>query len=615
VLDALSQAEARAFVETLGADELEPVTAGRIVETAEGNPLFLEQLVAVRAEQGLATLPPSIEAVLAARIERLAPDERAVLLHASVEGRSFHHGAVAALMAQGDAPDAISGALMGLVRKQLVRPDRPEFAGEDAFRFGHALIREAAYRGMPKRLRADLHERFAGWLEAKPRVADEILGYHLEQTVRLRREIGAIGDRDRALAAEAADRLSTAARAALVRGDAAAGARLLERAVDLLGPEDAGRLELLSALAAALIDAGRLADAGRCLAEAIERAVLEKDTRLESRARVDQQLVRLHEGTSGGHEHARHVADTALAHLERHGDDLGQCRAWRLVAWIDWVECLSGRADEAWQRAATHARRADDERELFDILGWRASAAVFGPTPVPLAIRRCEEIREQVASSPVAVAVTLQPLGLLHAMTGDFELARRLIREGNEILDELGRMDWAVSHQEAMVEMLADRPEQAESRLRPGYEKLDRMGERELLATTAALLAHAVYAQDRPEEAEELCRVSERIAPAEDVATQVMWRSVAARIRAKRGEADAAEALARRAVQIAQATDLLVLHADALLNLEEVARLGERSAEAHSAARAALELYEQKGTLVSAARARSRLQATPARAR
>ena len=100
------------------------------------------------------------------------------------------------------------------------------------------------------------------------------------------------------------------------------------------------------------------------------------------------------------------------------GDDLGQCRAWRLRAWIDWIEGLVGRADEAWQRAATHARRAGDERELFEILGWRASAAVFGPTPVPEAIRRCEQIREQVRDSPVAVAMTLHPLGLLHAMTG-----------------------------------------------------------------------------------------------------------------------------------------------------------------------------------------------------
>ena len=402
-LEALSDSQARSLVETLVPGGLDLRMIGRILEMADGNPLFLEQLVAVRAQQDLETLPLSIEAVLAARIERLEPDERAVLAHASVAGRTFHHGALAALM-PAEAQQAIAPSLMGLVRKQLIRPDRTEFAGEDAFRFAHALTREVAYLGLPKRLRADLHERLAGWLKTMPRVPDEILGYHLEQAVRLRVEVGAAGEQDRALAAEAADLLAIAARAARTRGDAAAGADLLESAVSLLAADDPGRTELLSALGAALVEAGRLKDADRYLSEAIERAALEHDARTESRALVDQQLMRLHAGTGGAHEDARRVVEEELAHLEQGGDDLGQCRAWQLRASIEWIECLLERADEAWQRAATHARRAGDERELFEILGWRASAAVFGPTPVAVAIQRCEQIRRQVRDSPVAVA-------------------------------------------------------------------------------------------------------------------------------------------------------------------------------------------------------------------
>ena len=222
-----------------------PARADSIVATAEGNPLFLEQLLAVKAEGELTTLPPSIEAVLAARIDRLEPGEREVLVHASVEGRSFHAGAVAELMAECE-PDAVGTALMGLVHKQLVRPDRPEFAGEDAFRFPHALIRDAAYGGMPKRLRAELHERLAGWLGRSRASRDEILGYHLEQACRYRAELGHADEHDRALAGEAAERLAAAAQAALARGDAAAAARLLERAVALLPPEDPARPALLS---------------------------------------------------------------------------------------------------------------------------------------------------------------------------------------------------------------------------------------------------------------------------------------------------------------------------------------------------------------------------------
>jgi len=278
---------------------------------------------------------------------------------------------------------------------------------------------------------------------------------------------------------------------------------------------------------------------------------------------------------------------------------------WSKRAWIEWIESRAAAADEAWGRAAEHARRAGDERELFEILGWRASAAAFGPAPVPEAIRRCERIREQLASSPVAVAVTLHPLGLLHAMTGGFDRARRLVGEANEILGELGRMEEAVSHHEALVELLAGRPAEAEARLRPGYEKLERMGERTRLGTTAAMLAQALFDQDRHREAEELCQASERIAAPDDVVTQALWRGVWAKIRARAGELDEAEALAREAVRILEPTDLLTDRGNALLDLAEVLRLGGRAAEADMIARGGLELYERKGNLVSAARARS----------
>ncbi len=224
---------------------------------------------------------------------------------------------------------------------------------------------------------------------------------------------------------------------------------------------------------------------------------------------------------------------------------------------------------------------------------------------MPEAIRRCERIRGQVRSSPVAMAETLHPLGLLHAMTGDFDLARRLVGEANGILDELGRMEQAVSHHEALVELLAGRPAEAEARLRPGYEKLERMGERTLLATTAAMLAQAVYAQDRHPEAAELCLASERIAAPEDLATQALWRGVRAKIRAHEGDLDEAYALAHEAVRLVESTDLLNDRGDSLLALAEVLRAGGRASEAKDAARRGLECYERKGNLVSAARARS----------
>jgi DNA-binding SARP family transcriptional activator len=601
-LDPLARAEALALIEAVAGAQLEPTAAGRILTTAEGNPLFLEQLVAIGAQTELAPLPPSIEAVLAARIDRLEQAERDVLVHGAVEGRTFHAGAVAELA--GVRREAIGPALMGLVQRQLIRPDRAEFAGEDAFRFAHALIRDSAYGGMPKRLRADLHERVAGWVDERG-ARDEIVGFHLERAFHYRLELGALGDGDRGLAARAAQRLSQAARAALVRGDATASARLLERVVPLVEPTDPARPALLTTLGAAMVEAGRLAEADGVLAEAIAHAEDADDTRAESRARVERELERLHAGSSDGTGESRRIAAAALQEFERDGDDLGRSRAWRLHALIEWVECRTGAADEAWRHAAAHARGAGDERELFAILGWRASAAAFGPTPVPDAIRRCVRIREQVAISPVAVAFTLHPLGLLHAMTGDFDRARELVAEANAILDDLGGMHEAVSHHAALVELLAGRPADAEARLRAGYDQLQQMGEQTLLATTAAMLAQAVYAQERDDEAAALCRVCERIAAPEDVTAQALWRGVSAKLRARAGELAAAEGLAREAVRLLEPTDLLSHHGDALLELAEVLRLAGRADAAAGAARQGLALYERKGNVVAARRARS----------
>jgi DNA-binding SARP family transcriptional activator len=618
-LEPLAADDAATLLDALA--EVPPPAWGRkqLLAAAAGNPLFLEQLVASLGEQrwgvGEPPLPPTIQALLAARLERLGPGERAVLACAAILGMSFTVPAITELLPE-EARAPLGRHLQAIVAKGLVEPRRSNTTAEEDFRFRHILVQQAAYRSVPKSLRADLHERFARWLT---RIAgqsagdDEILGYHLEQAYRYRTELGRAGPQERALAAQAAERLAAAGRAALTRSDLPAGARLLERAVALLLPEDPARSALLPTLGLALLESGRLADADRILEEAIERASAGKDPRLEARARVEQQFLWLQAEPGKGIERARRVTDAALGILGEHGDDLGLCRAWCLRAKIAWIEGLVAAADGAWRRAAEHARRAGDERELFEILCWRASAAVLGPTPVAEAIGRCTKLRDQVRASPVAVAVMLHPLGLLHALRGDFDQARRLIREGNEILDDLGRLQSAVSHHEALVEMLAGQPAAAEARLRAGYAKLEEMGEGTLLATTAAMLAQAIHAQDRHQEADSFCLVSERTVAAEDLPTQVMWRGVRAKILGRQGRAGEAEALAREAVRLSEPTDLLTMRADALVDLAEVLELRGSAAEADATARQGLALYEQKGDLVSAARIRLHLAAgTPA---
>ena len=604
-LEALPEADARNLVESLTSGELGPLETARIVRTAEGNPLFLEQLVATDEERGeTTTLPPTVQAVLAARIAGLDPAERTVLERASVEGRNFGWGSVSALLPEGERRN-LGEHLMALVRRQLIQPNPAASSVEDAFRFTHVLIQEAAYEGVPKEVRADLHERLARRLGSKSESEDEIVGFHLEQSYRCRAELGLVGEHERQLAAEATVRLEAAGRKALALGDSEACGNLLGRATSLLPPDDPTRLALLPTLGAALLEAGQLAEADRVLTEAIERSA--GDEVLHARARVEQQFVRL-QTRAGAIDDVERVADAGLRVFEEHADDVGQIRAWSLKAYGAWIGGQAAQADEAWRRGAEHARRAGERRELFEILDWRASAAVIGPTPVDQAIELCLDIRQQVRSSPVALAETLHPTAVLHAMRGEFDHARSLVREGNAIIEDRRIYSAGLSHHEAFVEMLAGQPAMAEDRLRRAYAMLDEMGEKNFLATTVAMLAQAIYAQDRPEEAWRLCEVSQAIARDEDLSAQVIGRGTCAKILAGQGRGDQAEALAREAVTLAASTDFLTHHGQAFIDLAEVLQLNRRPVEAESALRAGLELYERKGDLVSAERARVRIE-------
>ena len=598
VLDALADRQARELATLLGADGLAP----RIAQRAEGNPLFVEQLVAVDAGHDEGDLPASIQAVLAARIDGLEPGQRTLLRHAAIEGRTFHSGALEALLPAGERR-GVGRHLVALARKGLIGPDRPEFAGQDAFRFSHALIREAAYAGVPKLLRAELHAGVAAWLERQP-AADEIVGHHLEQTCRLRAELGQSGPPERAIARRAAACLEAASRGALARGDPAAASALLERALAVVASDPEARGGLLPELGAALFEAGRMTEATRVLDEAIASA---PGPKIEARARIEREFVRLETETSSGIERSQRLADTMLAVFERDSDDLGQGRVWSLRAQVAWIAGQTARADEAWCQAAACARRAGQERELFGVLRWRATAAVLGPTPVGEAIARCTEFREVVIASPVAVAWTDNALAVLHAMRGDFALAERTVAGANATLGQLGSLSSSVSHHEALVGLLAGRPELAEMPLREGVQRLEPMGDGGLLATTTAMLAQAVYAQGQFGEAGELCDATAATAAPDDIVTQVIWRGVKAKTLAREQRFEEGEALAREAIALVEPTDLLSHHGDALLDFAEVLRLASRDAAARDAVRSGLELYESKGNAAAATRARALL--------
>jgi class 3 adenylate cyclase/tetratricopeptide (TPR) repeat protein len=597
LVEPLAEADADELLRELaGAVPLGRRTAERILDVAEGNPLYVVEVVAMLGDGGdpeEIAVPPTIQALLDARLDRLRAPERAVIEAAAVEGKEFARESVWALV--GD--EAVGAHLRELERKDLVRP-----VGADTYRFRHQLIRDAAYEGIPKLRRALLHVRFADLLAARAPAADELLGYHLESAVRLRRELGEAEAATAALAARASSHLGAAGRRAAQRSDAGAAAGLLERAVALVANDEAARSALLPALGAQLFEAGRIGEAVRVLDEAARS----EDARLNAWARVERELVRLEAESSAGTERALGVAEEALPVLERAGDHHGQGRAWFLRAHAASVVGRFDRADEAWEQAGACARRDGDEAELFVILGRRATAAVLGSTPVDEAIRRCEAFRERVAASPVAVALMVNPLASLHAMCGEFEAADALVREANETLHQLGSLGW-VSHHEALVRLLAGRPDLAELPLRAGLERLARYEDRGMLATTAAMLAQALYAQDRLAEADEQCAVAARAAAGDDIVTQAIWRGVKAKLLAREGRLEKAEALARGAVEMVEPTDLLTHRGDALLDLAEVLSAQSPESEYQRIVDLALSRYQAKGNAVGAARARSLL--------
>jgi predicted ATPase len=547
--------------------------------------------------------------VLAARIDRLEPGERAVLAHASVEGRTFHRGALATVLPPSPR-DELGTHLMALVRKQLIRPCPPDFPGEDGFRFTHALTRDAAYAALPKRLRAELHEATADWLEAKPDSQDEIVGYHLEQAHYYNDELG----EDRGLAVRAAARLEAAGRRAVGRCDLPAAVNLLTRAIALLPEDNPARAALLPELGAALIEAGDLAQADRVLTEARQAAESLGDEQLATQTLVQQLFLRLQVSTDATHEAAATV-ERVLPVFARVGDELGQCRARRLEAWVHWIHGDTRAAEAAWEAAVAHARRAGAEREEAEVLLWLGSATLFGPAPAPEGVARCRELLRQLANRRMEKAFLLHPLAALEAMLGRFDEARALLARATETLAEYSITLAASSHPQALVAMLADDHEEAERCLRVDYENLASMGEKGYLSTTAALLARAVEAQGRDEEAYELTEVAEEAGAPDDFSTQVGWRGVRARLIAKGGATAEAERLAREAVTLAEQTDRLNHHAGALVDLAAVFRSAEQVDDEREALAAALELYERKCNLVAADKLRGRVselrQSTP----
>ena len=622
LLDPLDETETDELIDNLlGGSGLDAAARGRIREAAEGNPLFVEEMIAMLVDDGLLRrsdgrwdpvtdlsripVPPSIHALLAARLDRLQPPERRVVDRAAVVGKVFWRGAVAELSPEVERP-AVGANLMTLVRKDLIRLDRSTFTGDEAFRFRHLLIRDAAYEGIPKEERSQLHERFGGWLErtAGDRVAEyeEIIAYHLEQAARYRAALGPLDPRARRVGERAAEHLLSAAGRARARGDPSATAHLLRRAADLLPAEDARRAEALPALAEALIDRGELAEAEEVLNGAVETATRAGLERAEWRARVLQAQLAANVDPEGSSARGERVAAEAIERFERLGDELGLSWAWTLRSEADGRGRDADRL-EALDRAAEYARRAGDDAAVRRLVQRLGAMLLWGPPPVSDGLARLDSIAREAAGDRGTEAWVLRTRAGLRAMEGRFDEARELLETSRRILLDLGQRYGlpAISNVAGLVETLAGDHAAAERVLAEGCRMLEEMGEKGYLSTQAAAAANACAEQGKLSEAMRYAQISRETAASDDAASQTLWRTAVAKVRLAEGRQEEAERLAREAIEALEDADYVSMQADALVVLARVlagATDTRRRQEAIEALRRANELYERKGIVV-----------------
>ena len=607
-LEPLTAVDAEALLANLRSKStLTDRTIKRISVAAEGNPLFIEQLVAMAVEGGGSNgdlhIPPSIQALLAERLDRLSTDERAVIERAAVIGKEFLRGEVIELCPP-ELRSSVGTILMALVRKELVRPDTSVAAPDDGLRFRHVLIRDAAYEGLPKEVRAELHQQYSGVLEEsfRGRLAEieEIVGYHLEQAFRCRSELGRQDEATAALARNAGHRLAAAGRRALARADIPAAVNLLKRASDLLSGRSEEEGSVLLALGAALREQGDPLDAESVLSRAAAAAELAGAEGLGMHVLIERSVLRSYLDPQVEAREVLEVAEQVMPMFEASGDELGLSRAWGLVAEAHWMRSRVAAMEEALERALAYAQRAGDRREVSWILGSMARVALIGPRPVEAGIERCLELRARARGEPSLQPVVDSMLAVLEAMRGRFSEARGRYAHSRAKLEELGlRVRFAqLGMYAGMAELVAGDAEAAERELRPGYEALEEMGEQSYLSTTAALLARAVYLQGRFDEAMRLTETSEQVASEDDRVTQVLWRGTRAKVLARREEAEKGEQLAREAVSLARRTDFVNMIADALVDHAETLMLLGRAGAADPLAEA-IAIYDAKGNVVS----------------
>ncbi len=624
-LEPLSEPEADALIENLlGHPALTQDIRERIRAAANGNPLFVEEMLSMLVDEAILVqkdgewvatadlstvqVPPAISALLAARLDRLAPDERRIVEAAAVVGEVFDRSALAALVPH-ESAGRLDERLGRLLLKDVVRPS-PSDVGGEGLRFRHILLRDAAYDAIPKAQRAELHEAFADHLRAtlgeRTSEFDEFIGYHLEQAHRMRVELGLHDHHTDRLARSAFERLRGAGVRAAERGDPPAAATLLRHAIDLRDPDDPERLETAWVLGFALADSGSIPEADAVLTDAIARADAAGNDRAAAYARCAMATVELLGSSEANVASIKEQAERAILVFEAAGDDRGQALAWSAIAFAQWFEEHVEESRRSAELAIPHARAAGDRVTEGELLSLISACNALGPTPLRIGISQGETIlAEARASGNRRLEQSVErSVGTMYSMRGSFEQARLMIAHSRGLARELGLMIdyWAAAQNAARNEWLAGYPDVAAQILRESCEALESMGESAFLSTHATMLAELEVERGNVTEAERWNELAERTGSPDDRATQVGIQKARGLVLAARGDASAQDRL-RRAVALIDETDMSPWRVEMRIALARWLR-GREPTEAARVTREALEIAEAKEATALTDRAR-----------
>ncbi|MFL5757110.1 MAG: BTAD domain-containing putative transcriptional regulator [Chloroflexota bacterium] len=584
----------------------------RIAAAAEGNPLFVEQLLAMMIDDRLLTrdgdvwalagdlgrvvLPTTVHALLAARLDRLPPDQRAVLGIASVVGRTFDPAGVSELLDEDVA--RTDAALRELVRKDLVRPERtPE--GE-AFRFRHVLIMQAAYEMLPKLRRAELHEAVADGLSASA-AYDELAGDHLARAANALAEIGGDPERIAALRARAGPRFAAGAGRAFARGDMPAAASLYGAAASLFSVDDPDRLALLPNLASASVEIGRLEAGERIFDEAVARGTEQNEPGVVADALLFRFESEVWSGRVDAARRSVEIAEQLIPQAEANDDDFAQQRLWSILGM--WAQTWHEQKTFT-ERALSFGERAGDTRGVHENIQMLSGLLHGGPTPVDEALEVVADYHRRTAGDRVMdAAIIVCAEASLLAMDGRMDESRQVYERARDTFRELQLSLWLAASGTigpTSAELIGGDPARAEAMAREGIDGLERIDAGgNWLHENLRLLTLALVAQGKIDEAAAIVKRLERSSD---------WISSSAFCRADvlRAQGRPDEAIAGLRSHLEHLDENWVLSRGfGTFSLARALRDSGEEVEAVEVGQAALGIYERKGDVVTAATVRA----------